>query len=275
VSFQLAGRAALVTGASAGIGREIARVLSREVGTLILVARRRDRLEELAGDLTASQSKLRVVVRPVDLLDRAATGAMLDGLEREGLAVDLLVNNAGFGDYGLFEKSGWTKLEQLLDLNVVSFTLLLHRLIPPMVGRGSGAILNVGSTAGMFPSPALAVYSASKAYVNLLSEALHAELGGTGVTVTVLCPGPVPTEFQEVAGSGRTAGTASTNPMPKAFHIDAVQCAEEAVAGIKAGKARVIPGAAMRAAMLPLESLPKAVVRQIASQMGKKARERG
>ena len=272
MSFQLAGRTALVTGASAGIGREIARVLAREVGTLILVARRRERLDELAGDLTASQCKLRVIVRPVDLLDRAATGAMLDGLEREGVAVDVLVNNAGFGDYGLFEKSGWTKLEQLLDLNVVSFTLLLHRLIPPMVGRGSGAILNVGSTAGMFPSPALAVYSASKAYVNLLSEALYAELAGTGVTVTVLCPGPVPTEFQEVAGSGRTT---NTNPMPKAFHIDAVQCAEEAVAGIKAGKARVIPGAAMRAAMLPVESLPKAVVRQIATQMGKKARERG
>jgi short-subunit dehydrogenase len=269
VSFELAGRTALVTGASAGIGREIARALAREVGTLVLVARRRDRLDELAADLTASHGKLRVVVRAVDLLDRAATAAALDGLEREGVAVDVLVNNAGFGDYGLFEKSGWTKLEQLLELNVVTCTYLLHRLVPPMVGRGSGAILNVGSTAGMFPSPALAVYSASKAYVNLLSEALHAELVGTGVTVTVLCPGPVPTEFQEVAG------TAGRNPMPKAFYIDAVQCAEEAVLGIKEGKARVIPGAAMRAAMLPVESLPKAVVRQIATQMGKKARERG
>ncbi len=269
MSFDLHGRTALVTGASAGIGREIARVLAREVGTLILVARRRERLEELAGDLTASQCKLRVVVRAVDLVDRAATAAMLDGLEREGVAVDVLVNNAGFGDYGLFEKSGWTKLEQLLELNVVSCTYLLHRLVPPMVGRGHGAILNVGSSAGMFPTPGLAVYSASKAYVNLLSEALYAELAGTGVTVTVLCPGPVPTEFQEVAG------TAGRNPMPKAFHVDALRCAEEAVAALKEGKPRLIPGAGMRAAMLPVESLPKAVVRQIATQMGKKVRERG
>jgi hypothetical protein len=262
----LTGRSALVTGASAGIGREIARVLARKVGTLILVARREDRLTELAAELGAARSDLRVLVRAVDLLDRAATGAMLDGLDREGVAVDVLVNNAGFGDWGLFEKSGWTKTEQLLELNVVTATFLLHRLVPPMVGRGFGAILNVGSTAGMFPSPALAVYSASKAYVNLLSEALHAELTGTGVHVTALCPGPVPTEFQEVAGSG------GRNPMPKAFHVDAAQCAEEAVAALEAGHARVIPGAAVRAAMLSVEALPKPVARQAAIRMARKAR---
>src|SRR4051794_27548015 len=114
----------------------------------------------------------------------------------------------------------------MLELNVVSATFLLHRLVPLMVGRGSGGILNVGSTAGMFASPAFGVYSATKAYVNLLSEALHAELSGTGVVVTVLCPGPVPTEFQEIAGS------AGKNPMPKAFHISSEQCAEEAVAAL-------------------------------------------
>jgi short-subunit dehydrogenase len=269
VSFDLAGRTALVTGASAGIGREIARALAREVGTLILVARRRERLDELASDLVAAQPKLRVIVRAVDLLDRAATSALLDGLEREGVVIDVLVNNAGFGDYGLFEKSGWTKLEQLLELNVVGLTYLLHRLVPPMLGRGSGAILNVGSTAGMFPSPGFGVYSASKAYVNLLSEVLFAELAGTGVTVTVLCPGPVATEFQEVAGNS------DHRAMPKAFHIDAVQCAEEAVAGLKERRARVIPGGRVRAAMLPIESLPKAVVRQIAGQMAKKLRGQG
>lgn len=268
MSVDLTGRAALVTGASAGIGREIARVLARKVGTLVLVARRQDRLDELARDLAASPGRadLRVLVRPVDLLDRAATGAMLDGLEREGVAVDAFVNNAGFGDWGLFEKTGWTKTEQLLELNVVSATFLLHRLVPPMVGRGFGAVLNVGSTAGMFPSPGLAVYSASKAYVNLLSDALHAELDGTGVHVTVLCPGPVPTEFQEIAGS------AGRNPMPKAFHIDATRCAEEAVAALEAGRARVIPGAAVRAAMLSVEALPKIFARQVAVRMARKAR---
>lgn len=269
MSIDLRNRTALVTGASAGIGREIARLLAREVAVMVLVARRADRLAELAAELGAAHPSLRVIVRAVDLLDRAATGAMLDGLEREGVHVDVLVNNAGFGDYGLFEKRGWTKTEQMIELNVVSATFLLHRLVPPMVGRGFGAILNVGSTAGMFPSPALAVYSASKAYLNLLSEALHAELAGTGVSVTVLCPGPVPTEFQEVAG------TTGRNPMPKAFHIDAVQCAEEAVAALKAGEARHIPGAAVRAAMLSVEALPKVVSRQVAARMGKKAREQG
>jgi uncharacterized protein len=269
VSLDLTGRTALITGASAGIGREIARVLAREVGVLVLVARRADRLAELAAELQAAHRDLRIVVRAVDLLDRAATGAMLDGLEHDGLLVDVLVNNAGFGDYGLFEKRGWTKTEQMLELNVVSATFLLHRLLSPMVGRGFGAILNVGSTAGMFPSPALAVYSASKAYVNLLSEALHAELVGTGVSVTVLCPGPVPTEFQEVAG------TTGRNPMPRSFYIDAAQCAEEAVRALKAREARHIPGTGVRAAMLSVEALPRVVLRQAAARMGKKARERG
>ena len=269
MSVDLAGRTALVTGASAGIGREIARVLAREVGALVLVARREDRLADLARELTAVHPALRVIVRAVDLLDRAATSAMLDALDHEGVAVDVLVNNAGFGDYGLFERTGWTKTEEMLELNVVSTTFLLHRLLPPMVGRGFGAILNVGSTAGMFPSPALAAYSASKAYVNLLSEALFAELAGTGVTVTVLCPGPVPTEFQEVAG------TAGKNPMPKAFHIDARQCAEEAIVALKEGQARCIPGKGVRAAMLSVETLPRALARKIAVQMGKRVRKGG
>ena len=267
MNIDLKGRTALVTGASAGIGREIARVLAREVGTLVLTPRREERLAELAGELLAANTGLRVIVRAVDLLDRAATSAMIDALEKDGITIDVLVNNAGFGDWGLFERSGWTKLEQMLELNVVSATFLLHRLVSPMVGRGFGAILNVGSTAGMFPSPGFGVYSATKAYVNLLSEALYAELDGTGVTVTVLAPGPVPTEFQEVAGS------AGKNPMPKSFRIDAAQCAEEAVAALKAGHARCIPGAAVRAAMLSVEALPKPIARRIAIRMAKRARE--
>src|SRR5262249_24103418 len=143
---------------------------------------------------------LRVLVRDIDLIDRQATGAMLEGLDREGAAVDVLINNAGFGDYGLFEGSDWSKIERMLELNVVSLTFLLNRLIPPMTKRGFGAILNVGSVAGMVPSPGMGSYAATKAYVNHLSEGLRAELAGTGVSVTALCPGPVATEFQEVAG---------------------------------------------------------------------------
>jgi hypothetical protein len=268
VTIDLKGRTALVTGASAGIGREIARLLAREVGTLILVARRQDRLAELAREL-GGRADLRVLVRAVDLLDRAAAGAMLDGLEREGVAVDVLVNNAGFGAYGLLEKTGWAKLEQMLELNVVSTTFLLHRLLPPMIGRGFGAILNVGSVAGIVPSPGFGVYSASKAYMNHLSEGLNVDLAGTGVSVTVLCPGPVSTEFQEVAGS------AGKNPLPKALWVEAARCAEEALGALKARDARVIPGAATRAAFVSLEAMPKALVRPILARMGRKARERG
>ena len=268
MSLDLTARTALVTGASAGIGREIARVLARDVGTLVLVARREDRLRDLADELAAARPALRVIVRAADLIDRAATGAMVDDLEREGVVVDVLVNNAGFGDQGLFEATDWGKTERMLELNVVSATFLLHRLVPGMVARGRGAIMNVGSTAGMFPSPGLGVYSATKAYVNLLSEVLHAELADTGVTVTAVCPGPVPTEFQEVAG------TTGKNPMPKAFHIDAAQCAEEAVRAMRAGDARVIPGAAERATMVSVEAVPRPILRLVARTMARRLRRR-
>lgn len=263
--IDLRGRAALVSGASAGIGREIARLLASDVGTLVLVARRRERLDDLAHELTASRPDLRVLVRAVDLTNLDETGAVLDALERDGIAIDVLVNNAGFGDYGLFEKSGWAKAHQMLELNVVAATFLLHRLVPPMVGRGFGAVLNLGSTAGMFPSPGSGVYSATKAYLNHLSEGLRAELHGTGVSVTTVCPGPVPTEFQEVANQ-------SNAPMPKPFHIDAEQCAREAVDALKRGDARIITGTRMRAAMVSLEAIPKVVVRPFLALMSKRVR---
>ena len=267
-ALDFSGRTALVTGASAGIGRELARLLAKDVGTLVVVARREDRLQELAKELTSARSDLRVLVRAVDLLDRKATGEMLDGLEREGVNIDVLINNAGFGDFGMFEKSGWTKLEQLLELNVVTTTFLLHRLIPGMVGRGFGAILDVGSSAGMLAQPGFGTYAASKAYVNLLGEALSAELEGTGVSVTTLCPGPVPTEFQEVAGSE------GTNPLPKAFRITAEQCAKEGIEALKARTPRLIPGAPMRTVVVALESVPRSVVRPFLNRMAKKVRGR-
>lgn len=269
MTVDIKGRTALVTGASAGIGRELAKLFARDVSTLVLVARRRDRLEELGAELTRDNPGLRVIPRDVDLTDRAATGAMLDALESEGVAIDVLVNNAGFGDYGLFERSGWTKTEAMLELNVVSATFLLHRVIPGMVGRGFGAIMNIGSTAGMFPSPGVGVYGATKAYFNHLSEVLSAELAGTGVHVTVVCPGPVPTEFQAVAGNeGRPL-------MPEMFHIDAAQCAKESLDAMLKGEVRVVPGGAMRAVVGPLAVLPKAVMRPVLRRMAKKVRAGG
>lgn len=258
------GRTALVTGASAGIGREIARQLGAEVGCLILVARRQDRLDELAAELTQSRGALRVVTRAVDLCDRAATGVMLDGLAKEGLEVEIFINNAGFGAHGLFEKSEWPKIEQMLELNMVSATYLLHRLIPPMVAQGFGAILNVGSIAGMVPNPGMATYGASKAYLNFLNEAIRAELAGTGVEMTALCPGPVATEFQEVAG------TAGKNPLPAVAWVDAKDCAAQGLLALKKKRARVVPGVVK--AITALEAVPKPLMRPALAKMGRKLR---
>lgn len=267
--IELRGKTALVTGASAGIGREIARVLARDVGTLILVARRRERLDELATELKGKRADLRVLVEPVDLLDRAATGVLLDELETRGEHIDVLVNNAGFGDYGLLHEREWSKIERMLELNVVSVTFLLSRLVPRMVARGSGAVLNVGSIAGIIPSPAMAAYSATKAYVNYLSETMTAELTGTGVTMTVVCPGPISTEFQEVAGSNE--GLARP-PMPPIMHIDAVKCAEEAVHAMAKGHARVMPGFVPRFMATVVDIMPKVIVRPAIANVVKKLR---
>lgn len=267
--FDLRGKTALVTGASAGIGRELARVLARDVAKLILVARRRERLDELAAELKANRSDLTVLVEPVDLLDRTATGVLLDELDGRGEQIDVLVNNAGFGDYGLLHEREWSKLERMLELNVVSATFLLSRLVPKMVARGRGAVLNVGSIAGIVPSPAMAAYSATKAYMNYLSETMTAELTGTGVTMTVVCPGPISTEFQEVAGANE--GIARP-PMPPVMHIEATKCAEEAVRAMVKGKARVIPGIVPRLLATVTDVMPKVVVRPMVANVVRKLR---
>lgn len=267
--LDLRGKTALVTGASAGIGREIARVLARDVGTLVLVARRRERLDELATELKATRPQIRVLVEPVDLLDRAATGVLLDELDKEGARIDVLVNNAGFGDYGLLHEREWPKIERMLELNVISATYLLSRLVPPMVARGTGAVLNVGSIAGVVPSPAMAAYSATKAYINYLSETMTAELVGTGVTMTVVCPGPISTEFQEVAGAQEDI---ERPPMPPSMYIDAVKCAEEAVGAMVKGRARVIPGIVPRLFATVTDMFPRVLMRPILKDVVRKMR---
>ncbi len=264
MTLDFRGKTALVTGASAGLGREMARILARDVDTLVLTARRRERLDDLAAELKQFRSELRVLVHAFDLNHRATAGVMLDGLEHDGVNIDILINNAGYGDYGLFEKSEWAKLEGMLELNMLSATFLLHRLIPGMVKRGFGAILNVGSTAGMVEMPGFAGYGATKAYLNHLSEALRGELSGTGVVVTALCPGPVETEFQGVAGTDKRGR------LPDVIHVEAVECAEQAIAGLKRGRARVIPGVL---GAVPLGGLPRVVSRPLIARAGKKLRQ--
>jgi uncharacterized protein len=284
-SLDLRRKTALVTGASSGIGRAIALVLARDVGTLVLVARRRDRLEALAGEIHAAHPAVSVVVREVDLTDRAATGAMLDGLASERVVVDVLVNNAGFGDRGLLNERPWDKLEALLELNVVTATFLIRRLLPSMLERGAGGILNVGSIAGIVTRPGSAVYGASKSYLNALTEALHSELAGTGVVVTGLLPGPVTTEFGEMAAKGDAApvGPAPTEDfdrarrdpiqMPDALTMTAEACAELGVRALGRGEARVVPGARVRAMAALLDNAPRPVLRRVLGGAAKKMRK--
>ncbi len=189
---------ALVTGASAGIGEELARIHAEKGGDLVLVARRKDRLDALADELEA-QHDVSVHVVAADLAKPGAAASLLADVEALGLEVEVLINNAGFGGHGEFHDADLDREQRMIQVNIAALTELTHLFVQGMVARGEGKVLNVGSTAGFLPGPLQAVYYASKAYVNSFSQAVAEELRDTGVTVTVLCPGPVATEFQEAA----------------------------------------------------------------------------
>lgn len=189
---------ALVTGASGGIGLEIARELGARGHDLVLVARSEAKLRELGSEL-ATRHGLRVEVIAADLATAGGADAVAAELERRGLQVDVLVNNAGFGLFGRHVETALADEQQMIDVNITALTRLTKRLLPAMVARGHGRVLNLASTAAFQPGPYMAVYYATKAYVLSYSEALAEELGGSGVTVTALCPGPTRSGFQDKA----------------------------------------------------------------------------
>jgi short-subunit dehydrogenase len=237
VKLELEGSSILVTGASSGIGRELARQLADRAKVLILVARRKDRLHELATELLEKESRLQVITIACDLADRRATDDMLARVEAEVGSLDVLVNNAGLGDFGLFEQTPWRKVQQLIDINITALTYLAYKILPGMIARRRGGILNVSSGFGLHMLPGFSVYSATKHYVTALSDGLRYEAHGTGVVITQLCPGPVKTEFEEVATSqGAPAKT------PAWLEISPQRCARAALRGFVAGRAMVIPG---------------------------------
>ncbi|MEV6593815.1 SDR family NAD(P)-dependent oxidoreductase [Streptomyces acidicola] len=195
---------ALVTGASFGLGAEFADQLAARGHDLVLVARSRDRLEETADRLRTAHGVQAHVV-PQDLAEPDAADRIAHELAARGLTVDVLVNNAGFGTCGRFEEIDPRREHDQLMVNVVALVDLTHALLPGMLHRGSGAVLNVGSTAGYQPSPYFAVYSATKTFVLNFSLALREEYRGRGIKVTTLCPGPVETRFFETIGTRRAA----------------------------------------------------------------------
>ncbi len=261
----------LLTGASAGIGEEMAHILAAEgVKSLVLVARREERLETLKREIIQAHPDVAVYVYPCDLSERTAIDHLLHYISREVGAIDILINNAGMGDYGLFENAAWSKTEQMLKLNIQGLTYLTHKLVAPMTALGRGGVLNVSSGLGLVFMPGMSVYAATKHYVTAFSEALRLELKGTGVVVSQLCPGPVKTEFADVASMD------STN-MPNSITISARQCAEEALAGFAQGKAMIFPGQMLRVGMTVLRVLPRSLKRLafsgIRKRMLKEARQ--
>ncbi|MBE9159484.1 SDR family oxidoreductase [Nodosilinea sp. LEGE 06152] len=188
----------LITGASSGIGYELAKVCAAHHHDLVLIARREERLLELKAELEAAHGVLVSTYRG-DLTDADTRQQFFDWTEFKGITPYALINNAGFGDLTSFVESGWEKQNAMLQLNIVALTHLSRLYLPKMIAQGQGRILNVASTAAFLPGPYMAVYYASKAYVLSFTHAIAAELEGTGVTATALCPGPTQSEFQERA----------------------------------------------------------------------------
>lgn len=191
---------ALITGASSGIGYEFAKVCAEKGHDLILVARREDKLQAMKQDLERAFG-IKVSLLPFDLSKPSVPDEIFNSLDRQQIPVDILVNNAGFGDFGSFADADWKKLSEMIQVNITALTHLTKLFLPGMIIRKSGKVLNIASTAAFGAGPLMAVYYATKGYVLQLSEALAKELQGTGVTVTVVCPGPTETGFQAVAGS--------------------------------------------------------------------------
>ncbi|HEY1467061.1 MAG TPA: SDR family oxidoreductase [Acidimicrobiales bacterium] len=237
-----ADRTALITGASSGIGEAIARELARRGHGVTLVARRSDRLETLAVELRARGVHAHVLV--ADLSDRAARAALVDHIAELGLTADILVNNAGFSTMGPVATSDPVVEMDMIEVDVVAIADLCSRFLPAMVERGRGAILNVASTGAFQPLPGQAAYGAAKAFVLSYSESLSGELRGTGVQVSVLCPGPVQTGFGERAGVSQEDAEAA---LPKFLWETAETVAAVGVEALAKGRVVAIPGYANHA----------------------------
>ena len=263
--MKIDGCSALITGGSAGIGREFTRQLAGRAQSLILVARREQKLSELRDELRQQYPNLTVHIRKTDLADLAQLKELMAWIDHERIDVDLLINNAGLGDVGPLATSDPIRNEQIMLVNMVALTSLTRHLLPQMIARKRGGILNVSSSAGFLPIPTFAIYAATKAYVTSFSEALRAELRGTGVSVCALCPGPVHTEFQEVAK--RSGGQREDGP--EFIHISVEQVVRDALTGLEADRPLVIPGLPMKIGMFLVRITPMSILR-LASRFSSK-----
>ena len=245
-------KTALITGASSGIGLELAHLFARDGYRLVLVARNRGVLREVGDDLQAHYH-IDVRISPKDLAHPASPTELHQELQEAGIVLDALVNNAGFGGGGAFLDTDWDNEAEMMEVNMIALTHLTKLFLPQIRAR-EGKVLNVASTAAFQPGPFMAVYYASKAYVLHFSEALAEELEGSGVTVTCLCPGPVKTNFQSRAGIAKTP--MATSPLL----VDVREVARIGYEGMKRGKRLVIPGWKNRMVMETLRISPRRIV---------------
>ncbi len=254
-------RTALVTGASSGIGKELCRLFAADGFSLVLVARRKERLDELADELRSTYDAS-VRVEPCDLAQASARQAMFDRLSDSEVQVDVLVNNAGFGSNGAFHELDRVREVNQVRVNVVALTELTRFFLPGMVERGFGRVLNIASTAAFQPGPYMSVYYATKAYVLSFTEGIAHELEGTGVTATAHCPGATDTEFAEAASNNDTL-------LFKSGVATAESVARHAYKAMQRGKIVAVPGLVNKMGAAMVRFSPRWVVRSIAARLNR------
>jgi short-subunit dehydrogenase len=250
---------AVITGASSGIGEQLAIQLAARGYPLILVARRVEKLQALATQLQ-QQYQVQVTLRPCDLADHTARHQLIEELQHQHISI--LCNNAGFATFGLLHELDAAREREEVELNVVAVHDLTLAVLPGMISRKSGAILIVGSTSGHQPSPANATYAASKAFANSFAESLHSELQGTGVTCTLLAPGPTTTGFTEVAGITKIEGAGG-----RLVWVTPERVAREAIAGMASNRRIVIPGFIAQVQTLGGRYTPRVILLPVLKQV--------
>ncbi len=253
---QLEGKWALVTGASSGLGEEFARQLAAGGLNLVLVARREERLRATAGELAKAHG-IQTKVIAADLSRADAPRAIYDQLRADGIAVDVLVNNAGFGLYGKFTDIVWDREQQMLDIDIATVVHLTRLFVPDMVARRSGYVLQVASIGAFLPSPLYASYSAAKAFVLSFSEAINFELRGSGVSVTTTCPGVTRTEFHAVSGQEYTL-------FQRLTMMDPEPCVRASINAMLRRKSSVVPGLLNALMVWSLRLTPRRLMTAIA-----------